>query len=79
MLGQHIYVNGDNARETIETALEHLEEKIKDEARSKAFKDCTEMWGKEIARIHDAGGPPRAQLSRILKMFSVPVKDDETI
>lgn len=78
MRGKHFYVTGANAMEVIEAALDQREEMIKEEARSKAFKDCTIMWANEIKKINDAGGTQEEKLSRIMHMFSVG-KDGEDI
>ncbi|MEC0237811.1 hypothetical protein P4H71_26185 [Paenibacillus kribbensis] len=74
--GNHVFLTTENAQETIELAINHIEEDARHKARSKAFEDCTAYWRTEIEKIHAFGGPPRAQLSRILNLFEIEVRED---
>ncbi|UPK45937.1 hypothetical protein [Paenibacillus pabuli] len=75
--GDHVFLRGNNAKETIGLALLHLEADVRQEGRSKGFEDCTTYWKGEIEKIRDFGGPPRAQLSRILNLFNLEPKEEE--
>lgn len=75
--GNHVHLTAENAQETIELAIAHIREAASDEARSKAFKDCTAYWKSEVEKIHAFGAPPRAQLSKILALFNIEVREEE--
>ncbi|MER2061477.1 MAG: hypothetical protein ABS894_00950 [Aerococcus urinaeequi] len=77
MLGHHIYLRPENAKEVMEKSLASHEEHIAQEARSKAFHDCTEYWKKEITNIHEAGGPNVYQLSKIMKLFHIKTNEGD--
>jgi hypothetical protein len=74
--GNHVFLTAENAQETIELALTHIIDDARHKARSKAFEDCTAYWTNEIEKIHEFGGPPRAQLSRILNLFKIEVREE---
>lgn len=73
--GNHVVLTAKNAQETIELALAHIAADERDKARSKAFEDCTAYWRTEIEKIHAFGAPPRAQLSKILSLFHIEVRE----
>ncbi|KAF6636556.1 hypothetical protein H6F38_04770 [Paenibacillus sp. EKM208P] len=75
--GNHVCLTAENARETIDLALEHLIKNERSKARSGGFEDYTAYWTNEIEKIHEFGGPPRAQLSRILNLFKIEVREGE--
>ncbi|EHS59421.1 hypothetical protein [Paenibacillus sp. Aloe-11] len=75
--GNHVFLTAESAQETIELAITHIADEARRKARSKAFEDCTAYWKAEIEKIHNFGGPPRAQLSRILNLFKIEVREEE--
>ncbi|MFB5761123.1 hypothetical protein [Paenibacillus medicaginis] len=75
--GNHVFLMVENAQETIELAINHIVEDARQKARSKAFDDCTTYWKAEIEKIHAFGAPPRAQLSKILALFRIEVREEE--
>ncbi|RGL39130.1 hypothetical protein DXC69_03835 [Paenibacillus polymyxa] len=75
--GNHVFLTAESAQETIELAITHIVEDARHKARSKAFEDCTAYWKTEIEKIHAFGAPPRAQLSKILELFNIEVREEE--
>lgn len=75
--GNRIHLTAENAQETISLAVEHLLHQSKMEARTKAFEENTAYWKAQVEKIHEFGGPTRVQLSKILTLFKIDVKDDD--
>jgi len=69
--GKHVYLTDIGAKEVMELALKQHEGHIAQQARTKAFADCTKMWQQEIEKIIDEEGLKTVQLTRILELFGV--------
>ncbi|KQY90916.1 hypothetical protein ASD24_24265 [Paenibacillus sp. Root52] len=74
--GNHIHLTAENAQETITLAIEHLLHTTALEERTKAFDENTAYLRTQIMKIHEFGGPPRVQLSKILTMFNIEVMEE---
>ncbi|MGN7308942.1 hypothetical protein ACTHQ2_23660 [Bacillus subtilis] len=75
--GNRIHLTAQNAQDTIGLAVEHLIHKTQLDARVRAFEENTAFWKGKVEKIHEFGGPPRVQLSKILTLFKIEVKDED--
>lgn len=76
MAGNHIYLTEDNAEETLERCLMYLKSKTSQEARTKAFDDCTNYWKTEIENIINSDYANETKVNKIRTLFSVEHSDD---
>lgn len=75
--GKHVFVSKDSAEEVIQTSIEYIKQKASDDARSKAWDDCSEYWRKVVAEIVNDNCPSGAKVSRIRTRFRVPYDGEE--
>lgn len=76
----HIYLNENNAEETLPIVLEKMKNKVAQESRNKAFEDCTNFWQnyykREIQDILRDNCPKEAKLSRIRQLFNIEYSEE---
>jgi hypothetical protein len=72
MMGDYIHsIHEGNAEEKLPEVLELIKAKVKSEARSKAFQDCTTYWAGQVENILKDPAPSAAKLSRIRQLFNI--------